>query len=68
MIDPIDAHEVEDAHHFISVCPVLTADRSRLLNSAPDIVKVNLPDPSVMAAQLTRMVSHVEATSIYLSF
>ena len=33
-----------DAHHFISVCPILEGERSSLINHAPPTVKAHLPD------------------------
>ena len=35
---------VEDADHFISVCPILEGERSSLIDSTPPTVKAHLPD------------------------
>ena len=46
-------HEVEDAHHFIAVCPGLASIRSELLNAASDTIKTNLPNPSAFPKEFS---------------
>ena len=49
-------HKVEDAHHFITFCPSLSAERTRLFASAPDAISSKLPDPALKPSQFTSTV------------
>ena len=49
-------HEVEDAHHFIAVCPGLTTIRSGLLNAASDTIKANLLNASVFPKEFSNAI------------
>ena len=51
-----EKEEDEDAHHFITVCPSLSVERTRLLASAPDAIGSKLPDPTLEPSQFTSTV------------
>ena len=67
-------HKVEDAHHFITVCPSLSVERTRLLASAPDAIGSKLPDPTLEPSKFTSTVldinwiEHLPTQSVCIQF